>query len=122
MVDEAVISRFRSRVADLRALEGALAQIEREANDWRGTALLDLNREIAIVEPTTKSVYLTVVEKAKARLAQLRARVAEVDAELARLAAERDRLAQRRDAANLLACKCRDFLRERGMLTPELEF
>ena len=83
---------------------------------------MDLNREIAVVEPTTRSIYPTVAEKSKQRLAELRQQVAEVEAELSRLTAQRDRLQQRRDAANELASKCRDYLRERSALPRNMEF
>jgi chromosome segregation ATPase len=122
VVDDAVIGRFRAVVANRDALTGAVAQVERAINDWRQTALLELTREIAIVEPSTRSIYQTVAEKSKHRLAQLRAQVAEVEREIAQLTAQRDRLQQRRDHANELACRCRDYLRERGALQPSMEF
>ena len=102
MINEAVISRFRARPGDLNALNGAVREIERTINDWRQTALMDLNREIAITEPSTRSIYPTVAEKSKQCLAQLRAQVAEVEREITQLTAERDRLQQRRDVATQL--------------------
>ena len=122
MIDEAVISRFRVRLGDLNALNGAVREIERTINDWRQAALMDLNREIAIIEPSTRSIYPTVAEKSQQRLAQLRAQVAEVEREITQLTAERDRLQQRRDVATELACRCRDYLRERGAMPHSLEF
>jgi chromosome segregation ATPase len=121
-VDDAAIMRFRAVVANRDALTGAVAQVERTLNDWRQTAMADLRREIAIVERSAGSIYVTVAEKSKQRLAQLRSQVVEVEREIDQLTVERDRLQERRAAATQLACRCRDYLREQGALPHLLEF
>lgn len=122
MIEEHALVRFRALVADLHSANGAVREVEMRLNDWRATALMDLRREISIVERSTGSIYPTVAEKSKRRLAQLHVQVAEVEREIAQLTAERDRLQQRRDVATQLACRCRDYLRERGVMPRELEF
>ena len=119
MVSSEAMVRFKGLVEHLHGLTGAAAQVERRVNDAI-RHVGDLRAERArIATPRYRDAGFgarLVVVDVDDELAALDLQISTVASDLARLRGEHARLQHRRDDANTIACRCRDYLRERGVL------
>jgi hypothetical protein len=111
----------RRRLDGLRALDAAVGDLSRRLSDHRRHAA-EIAAERQRAEGSKWSPHEDARKAIARRLTELNVAAAEAQAEIDRLTIELARLQERRGAASQLACRCRDFLRERQALPRELDF